>query len=134
MSEESTTRTWLAHFNGRAEMVAISMRDISTDDLGKLQNRVARRFGGGDRDYAQLVDITRIEQACGVPYEWGLAGANGACFELFQLPGVTSDQVQLAKNELRRTRDVVHIMVTKLTSVETGEGLRAMTTAEGGAS
>jgi hypothetical protein len=40
-------------------------------------------------------------------FEWELAGPDGARFRLLREPKHTADDVRIAKNELKRNRDVV---------------------------
>lgn len=53
--------------------------------------------------FAGFGDITTN----GVPFDTGLAGADGAWFTLLQLPGVDVDDLMIAAEEIHHQRDVV---------------------------
>jgi len=46
-----------------------------------------------------------------IPYEWGLAGADGAWFRLKPKPNTPNSYVAEAKKCLRKNRDVVSLSV-----------------------
>jgi len=52
-------------------------------------------------------DSAGREQVVGFQYYWFFAGADGIAVKMKRAKRTTAQQQQLAKNELRRTRDVV---------------------------
>lgn len=74
--------------------------------LGELRKRMERcgRFG----------DVTRS----GVIFAYELAGPAGAAYELFREPRHTDEDIEAAKSQLRRDRDVVSISVTTVSPEE----------------
>lgn len=49
----------------------------------------------------------------GIQYEWGLAGPEGAWFDLKPVRGKHgAEDVRMAKRHLKNTQDVVHLKVT----------------------
>jgi hypothetical protein len=50
----------------------------------------------------------------GVVFEWELASSQGAAFELFREPRHTDDDIDEAKRQLHRDRDVVSLRVVRV--------------------
>ena len=81
-----------------------------SDETSAQLRRSLERIDKGNYEYALKYD----ERALGVLYSWELAGAGGARFLLFKEPGVSPEDIRKAKNELRRTRDVVGLSVVNV--------------------
>jgi hypothetical protein len=63
----------------------------------------------GVRDPTDVTATSLYQDQClnGVYYTYGLAGARGAVFATYQLPGVKDSAVASARAKLKRDRDVV---------------------------
>lgn len=76
---------------------------------------------GLDTDQWYLINIDRIDKnesiivnGKAIYYTWGLAGPGGAWFRLFQMPGITKEDIRIAKQKLRHSQDVVCFYDTRI--------------------
>lgn len=81
-----------------------------------VSNAFQRAAGyGGDRfAFVSFHRQDRQELAEGIPFDWELAGPNGASFELLAMPGTTAEHLEKAKNKIRRERDALRISVRRI--------------------
>ncbi len=106
--------TWLLHGSNKGSLVEFDSKQHS-DEYGKLQDKYGAKFGMKGRfGFASMFNMSRAEMVEGVPYEWGLAGPDGAWFNLIKLPDTTEEQIKCAKFRLRTDRDVVSISVLRI--------------------
>lgn len=95
----------LFYYKGRAAFV--SFKNGKRIDWDIAIPAFAQAAGAKDPDDCCSVTLDSSEWIGGVPYTWGLAGANGACFRTYQLPEVPEAAVEFCRSELKRQRDVV---------------------------
>lgn len=78
-----------------------------TIDWDKTPKAFAELVGVRSEDDVESATLYYDEWIGKVAYTWGLAGAAGACFRTYQLPGVSDDEVAEARLKLKRDGDVV---------------------------
>lgn len=64
-----------------------------------------------DQNSSFFVDRARTKQ---VFYDWGLAGPDGAWYNLIRMPGITMSDIFTARRILRATRDVTYLWTTHI--------------------
>lgn len=99
---------YLMVFENRAKFVDIDMRNISEEDLSKIQ----KDFGDGKWS-ADLFALWPDQAIDGVFYDYELAGPGGASFIIWQWPGITNEQVHKAKTKIHLDHDVVNLSIRK---------------------
>ena len=115
-----TPSTYLIHWRDKGRIVKVDVSATTSDDFGKMQERFATEANNGKRpakDWDRHASMSRLrpcDSVNGIPYEWGLAGPEGAWFTLIALPGTTVAEIDAAKRELRATRDVVRVRTLKI--------------------
>lgn len=106
---------YLLECDGLGAFVEMERGD-SSDYYGEVQNAFQRATGKGSDPFAYvaMIRLDDPETVCGVPYTWGLAGPNGAAFELLSLPPHDTEAIANAKRKLRHDRDVVSLSVRRV--------------------
>lgn len=111
---------YLIHSNGKGREIYVS-GEADGDEYGRIQEAFATEAHGGKApasEWDRWADMIRLHADCvtsnGVRYDWGLASAAGAYFNLIKTPDVTPEQLKAAKNEIRRGHDVVSMHVIRI--------------------
>ena len=106
---------YLIECEGVAAFIEMQRGDSSAY-YGKVQNAFQAAAGKGDGRFAYvaMIRMDNPETACGVPYSWGLANADGAWFELLSLPPHDATALNNAKAKIRRDQDVVTMRVRRV--------------------
>ena len=107
---------YIIHANGNGAEIDIPAGTTS-DEYGQFHEAFAAKYAAPGVTYASLVKREWDQVIGGVFYDWGLAGPDGAWFEVFQWAENSKEEVQAAVNKLRRDQDVVRLHVTKLRRV-----------------
>lgn len=109
---------YLIHAHGKGRFIEVG--NISSDEYGEIQEQFATEAKGGPpaNVYEKYAEMERLYPECvtssGVPYTWGLAGPDGAWFQLIATPNTTEEQLRESKDQLRRERDVVRCSVLRI--------------------
>lgn len=111
---------YLFYYNGRAQY-----RNIPALTSSEEWGRLLREFAGNKTDangipeYAEAIRYNTCDVTPqGIPYDWELAGPDGASFRLHLLRNETKEQIDEAVRFLRNTQDVVRIILLKATLIE----------------
>jgi hypothetical protein len=102
------SKTLLLH-NGKGVGAWVDTRGATSGDYSATRKAFGKLYGGD----ADLIDPWETTSN-GVKYDWWLASSQGAGFMLVKLPDTTKDQIDEAKREIRRNRDVVVMRVTRI--------------------
>lgn len=111
---------YLIHAHGKGRFIELNTRETSSDQFAEMQiNFATEAKGGPPKDvYEKYADMERLHPECvtsnGIPYTWGLAGPDGAWFMLIATPDTSEEELQSAKEQLRRERDVVRCSVLRI--------------------
>jgi hypothetical protein len=91
-------------------------RGASSDFYGEVQEHFANTQGKGTHETFATLTTLNPEDVTpqGVLFEWGLASAAGAYFNLFAFPNTTKEAIKESKDWLRRERDVVRCSVIRI--------------------
>lgn len=102
---------YLLHYKGLGAIVTMLDSDDS-EYYGKVQNA----FCGNDPDaYVDMIPLwPNHVTPNGVPYDWGLAGPQGAWYTLIQYPDITTKELVEAKRYIRRSFDCVNLRVLRI--------------------
>ena len=107
-------RKYLIHFKGHGVVHDIDNATTTSEKWGEILRDFASE-NGGKGDYAEAISLyPDCVTPNGVAYDWELAGPGGASFRLHQWPNINKEQIDEAKRYLKRTQDVVRLVVLKL--------------------
>lgn len=107
--------TYIIHGNGKGAEIDIPA-ETTSEQYGEIFAAFTAQHGKRD-SYASVVKIDRQQVIGGVFYDWGLAGPDGAWYELFQWDENSNEDVKAAEDKLRREQDVVRLRVIQLKRV-----------------
>lgn len=112
---EKRLDVYLIHHRGIGALVKLCTRDTSADQFGDIQRRFANATGAKDgNEYAEMIQLDPQQSAEGVLYDWELAGPDGASYRLIRFPTTEDEQMDRAKEYLRRSFDVVRLSVVNI--------------------
>lgn len=104
---------YLIHFNGIGALIKLCTRDTTADQFGEMQRRFATDCGAR-LDFAEMIRLDPQQSAEGVLYDWELAGPDGASYRLIRFATTEDEQIERAKEYLRRSFDVVRLRVLSI--------------------
>ena len=107
---------YIIHGNGNGAEIDIPA-ETTSEEYGEIFAAFTAQHGKPGVSYSSVVKIDRNQVIGGIFYEWGLAGPNGAWYELFQWPENSDADVKAAEGKLRREQDVVRLRVITLKRV-----------------
>ena len=113
---EKKMKQYLIHYHGHGEVRNINNATTSSDKWDGILREFAKKHGGNDDDYADAISLySDCVTPNGISYDWHLAGPDGASFQLHHWPETSPEEINTAKDFLKRTQDVVRLTVLKLT-------------------
>ncbi len=109
--------SYIIHANGKGAVIDIPA-ETTSEQYGEIHEAFAQQYGKRGVPFASIVKQWPTQVIRGVFYNWGLAGADGAYYELFQFPDNSDEDVKFAEDKIRREQDVVRLHIIKLDRVQ----------------
>lgn len=108
---------YIIHTNGKGCEIDIP-GGLSSEQWGQIHEAFAKQYGKRGSMSVSFVKHDTQQVINGVFYDWGLAGPDGAWYDVFWWPEHSPGDVADAVSKLRRDQDVVRLNVITLKRVE----------------
>ena len=112
---------YLLHWNGKCRVIEIDAAKTSAEEWGRIEIAFADEVRGRPASkgsvfkYAQAISLYADQVTPnGIPYEWELAGPDGAWYRLLCWQGETPEAITSAKSWIASSFDAVRIEVLKM--------------------
>ena len=111
-------KSYLLHYNGLGRIVTIEPSQTSSEEYGNIQRNFLADAGGAKQewDWPDMITLYPHARVGNVFYDEELAGSSGASFRILAMPTDSAEDIELAKQKLRRDRDVVRMSIIHVTA------------------